>query len=363
MVPWRILDGTIREMEPFYQLHQRGGALGRNSLCLDYSTSLLVAVPFKSLYRGHFIPFWSSLISLSVLLLPPLSSEAFFVSLYGQCKANSKVPCNASWAVYPVLARMIQGILAFVIVLLILIIIFNYRRTSGVYNEPLSIAGLGSLLSKSPLLRGLRQIDSMVSNKELKEILQGRRFALTGFVADDQSRCHGIVELDMGSEEGFASVGKAVKNKKGKYNSVQTDEFGIAENEPTPSVIQNTVDWDSRTGFWVDTKQKIIYFGAFLIVGGVFTVITYYHWTGPDPITGKSSGFESFMDSQGFGIRFMMTAVGVGVKLAWANIDTGLSTSVVQGHLSTKLTPIQSSAAQHHTSTFSEAPPHPPLQS
>ncbi|KAF4633241.1 hypothetical protein G7Y89_g4876 [Cudoniella acicularis] len=316
-IPWRILDSTFREMEPFYQLNQHGGALGRNSLCLDYSTSFLITVPFKALYRGHFIPFWSSLISLSVLVLAPLSSEAFFVSLSGDCGPNSTGDCNASWGIYSALARFIQGVLSFVAVLLILILIFNARRGSGVYSEPLSIIGLTILLSKSPLLQGLRQIDSLISTKELKDMLAKKHFALSSFLASDGSRCHGIVPLDTGDSElgFFAATIKA--GKKGRYSAVTqaTDETGINTTSPESTHRQ--------FGKRQDIKQKGFYFFSFFILGGLLCLITYYHYTGPNPVTGKSTGFEEFMDSQGFGVRFMMTALGVAVKLLWSNIDTG----------------------------------------
>jgi hypothetical protein len=45
VIPWRILDSTIREMEPFYQLHQPGGSSAEYSLCLDYSTSFMFTTP------------------------------------------------------------------------------------------------------------------------------------------------------------------------------------------------------------------------------------------------------------------------------------------------------------------------------
>ncbi|KAH6670450.1 hypothetical protein B0J14DRAFT_447150, partial [Halenospora varia] len=254
---------------------------------LNYNTSFLVTVPFKALYRGHFIPFWSSLISLSVLFLAPLSSTAFFVSVTGDCGPNSKGQCHGHWGIYITLARCIEGILAFIAVLLVLIIISHGRRNSGVYSEPLSIVGMAVLLSKSPLLKGLRQIDSLIGMKELRELLSNKRFSLTAF--------------------------------KGRYSAVSqsTDDFGISTPEP-PQNPQPKI-----SGTWQDIRQKGFYFAAFLILGGLFTLITYYHYTGPDPVTGISSGFETFMDSQSFEVRFMMTALGVAIKLLWSHIDTG----------------------------------------
>lgn len=322
-IPWRILDSTIREMEPFYQLHQRGGALARDSLCLDYSTSFLITVPFKSLYRGQIIVFWSSLISLSVLALAPLSATAFFVSTSGSCGPTAPGPCHAVWAVYPILARIIQGLLSFVAVLLALIIIFSFRRTSGVYNEPLSVAGLAALFHKSPFLKGLRELNSTVKNKDLKKILAGKRYGLSSFIADDQTRCHGIVPLDMDSEAGFAS--RTVAAKKGHYSAVTTSDAGLDINNnyhpDTPSVHEDF--WARRSAIWEDFKLRVFYMGAFIMLGGLFALLTYYHWTGPDPVTGKSSGFETFMDSGSFEVKFMMTALGVVIKLFWSKIDQG----------------------------------------
>jgi hypothetical protein len=319
-IPWQILDTTIREMEPFYQLNQEGGALGKNSLCLDYNTSWLIAVPFQSIRRGHFIPFWSSLISIAVLIVAPISSEAFFVSVTGDCVANAQGPCHAAWGVYPALARAIEGILGFICVLLIALIFFTHRRESGLYSEPLSLAGLGVLLSKSPLLKVIRRIDSMITNHELQQVMAAKRFKLSEFVAEDNTPCLGIVPIDLEPEAGFAPQGHTTE-KKGVYNSVRTvDEFGFNGQELQPP-IRGIIKWHTGISLRKDVKQKMMYLGALLIIAGLLTLITYYHWTGP--VTGKSTGFETFMDSQGFGVRFMMTILGVGIKLLWNSVDTG----------------------------------------
>lgn len=325
MIPWRILDSTIKEMEPFYQLHQKGGSLAKDSLCLDYSTSFLITVPFKSISRGQVIVFWSSLISLAVLAIAPLSSEAFFVSLSGSCGPNSPGPCHAVWGVHPILARVIQGILSFVAFLLILIILFSLPRSSGVYNEPLSIAGLAALFHKSPALKGFREIDSMIKNKDLKRVLAGRRYGLCSFIADDQTRCHGIVPLDADSESGFVSSAPSPLPQKGYYSAVTTTDLGI-DTSDRPQLEHSVHDefWARRAAMWDDVKRRVYYVAVFIMLGGLFALITYYHWTGPDPVTGKSSGFEQFMDSEGFGVRFMMTALGVVIKLFWSTIDQGM---------------------------------------
>ena len=317
-IPWRVLDSAIREMEPFYQLHQQGGALGRDSLCLDYGSSFLVTVTFKALSRGHFIPLWSSLISLIILALSPLSSEAFFVSLGTGCYTNTKETCNAFWGVYPLLAKVIQAILSFVAVLLLLLIIFNFGRSSGVYSEPLSIAGLGVLLCESPLLNWLLGFESTISNKELGNNLKRKRYALSWFTVEDGTRSYGIVPLENGSEEDFTLFGKKLRSR---YNRVSPNELDTNNDRPQRRSYRR--EKTPRTSvFWQVIKEKVLFIVAFLIFGGLLAMISYYHWTGENS-AGQSTAFETFMDSRGFGVRFMMSAVGVVVKLLWSRIDTG----------------------------------------
>lgn len=86
--PWNILDITVRSMEPFYQLHEATDSESEDPLLLDYCTTTILTTPIKALYRGHFIVFLSSVISLLVLLLSPLASEVLFVSTSGVCSPD-----------------------------------------------------------------------------------------------------------------------------------------------------------------------------------------------------------------------------------------------------------------------------------
>ena len=324
IIPWRILDSTIREMEPFYQLSQPGGATAENSLCLDYGTSFILVTPIKAMLRGHFIVFWSSLISLAVLILAPISSEAFFVSLSGTCGVNlDSADCLGAWGVYPKLARMIEGVLSFVAVLLVLIIIFNYRRTTGIHSEPLSIVGLASLFYKSPLLRSFKEINSRIKNKDLKKLLEGKRFAISEFKTMDQMHCYGIVPLDSDFEAGFSSAHGL--GKKSRYSLLNTSELTLANNQETTSPNTDEIlgSTSRMTRLWWNVKEKLYYLAAFLVFAGLLTMIMYYFFAPYDQ--NHISAFEKYMDSQGCGVRFMLTALGVVVKLFWSNTDQSIT--------------------------------------
>ena len=311
MIPFRILDSTIREHEPFYQLQRSGGALAQNSLTLDYSTSFTITTPFKSIYRGHFYIFCSSFISLIILLLAPLSSEALFVSLSGECGPDL-APCRAVWGIYPLLARIIEGILAFIAILILLLILLSIRRCSGVFAEPLSIAGLATLLASSPTLRELREIDSRVSNTQLAKILHGKRYETSAFTSSNGRACYGIISTDVDSEARFSSV--ETTGKKGHYQSVHA-----AELTPTiqyDNVIESTTP-SGKSETWHVVLERLYFLFVFVLVGALLALITYYHWSSGE------TGFEHFMTSMGFGVRFMMATFGVLLNVLWSNIDHG----------------------------------------
>lgn len=319
-IPFRILDRTIREVEPFYQLHQPGGALAEHSLCLDYMTSNGFITPFKAGLRRHGYMFWSSLMSLAVVGLAPLSSEALFVSLSGVDGVTYGADISdysqdyASWGVYPVLARLIEGLLAFVAVLIVFMIWYGMRRESGVYGEPLSIAGLATLFHSSPLLRGFREIDSQVSNSELRKILAGQRYKIGEFTTADYRACYGLLAAD--SESGF--IISAHRSKKGPYRLVEGAESNVDVSGSGSSTTSSIRKQMSTT--WERIKEKILYGGILFLITGMLTLIMYYHWSEGDIY----HGFEHFMDSNGFGVRFMMTALGVVLKMFWSNLDQGM---------------------------------------
>jgi hypothetical protein len=267
-----------------------------------------------SFYRGHLPVFWSSLISIAILVLAPLSSETFFVSLSGSCGPDEP-PCRASWGIYPLLARILEGILAFIAVLIGFLILFGLRRKPSVCAEPLSIAGLATLFCNSPLLQEFREIDSMVSNSELKNILAGKRYSISAFSSLDQRPCYGVhlVDADYGTE--FMSKALA---RKGKY-SLEGPNESLGDSLGIPLKKEKAKE---KPGAWANIKEKLLYVAALLMLAGLLALVTYYHWTS------GNTGFERFMDSQGFGVRFMMSALGLVVKLFWSNIDQGKTISL-----------------------------------
>jgi hypothetical protein len=161
------------------------------------------------------------------------------------------------------------------------------------------------------LLRDLREIDPEVKDNQLKKILAGKRFALSKFTTMDQRQCYGIVPIDPDSEAGFASGLHIEKQSCYQRNGSEerlNDQGGAKKN-----IFLRTKSKISR--FWRTVEEKLYYVVIFVLLGGLLGLITYYRSGGHD------TPFEAFMDSSGFGARFMMTSLGVVVKLSWSNID------------------------------------------
>lgn len=319
-IPFRILDRTICEMEPFYQLHQPGGALAEHSLCLDYMTSNGFITPFKAGMRRHGYMFWSSLMSLAVVGLAPLSSEALFVSLSG-APGYVRGGYHGAFAGLCELGRLPcpgasdRGTS------------FFRRNIDRVHDLGWSEKRFGclrrtvELFHSSPLLRGFREVDSMTTNSELKKILAGQRYRIGEFVTAEYRACYGLLPAE--SESGF--IINAHASRKGPYRLVE----GAESREKIGSSITSSENRKQKSQRWEMIKEKLLHLGILILVTGLLTLICYYHWSEGD----IHHGFEHFMDSGDFGVRFMMTALGVALQMFWSNLDQGLSLFFFLGFL------------------------------
>lgn len=353
-------------MEPFHQLQRPGGVTAENSLFLDYATSSIITAPFKATSRQHYVVLASSLISLITTALAPLSSETFFVSLFGDCGSNY---CYATWGIYTLLARTIEAILALIAILTALIIILGLRRDSGVFADPLSICGLATLINHPDVLREFRDIDSFASVSKMKRELAGLKFGLLmSFTDSDQ--CYGITivsdrkirsldndvtgdlseinllseygSLDQGGErdlgdgytrQDFAEVDdsedpRTVLNndeemltkceKTGKFHTKEPLTASTAlmrSRKHTASTAESGESLARGGRDWWSIAEKILYVSAFAALGVLIAIIIYYHKSDAD------NSLTHFLNSQSFGVRLLMTIIGILVNLFFKYVD------------------------------------------
>ena len=178
-IPWHILASALKEMEPFYQLSSPSGARADKSLALTYRASINVVSTIQAIGNGHYLVWWSGLLSLVALVLAPLSSETIFIAYLGvgECDPlKSRANCIPQVSVYPVAARVVQAVLSFMAVLCFGLIIVLQRKKSGIYTNPLSIASLAALFQDAKVIDDFRRMEGYYppEAKDLRKSLKGQ---------------------------------------------------------------------------------------------------------------------------------------------------------------------------------------------
>jgi hypothetical protein len=297
-----LVSSTINEIEPFYQLHGADGALAEDSLALDYRASTSIIATITALRKRHYVVWFSGAISLITLPLAPLASETVFVGFVGDCSVHThKRNCFPVLSVYPVAARLVQGILAVIAIMAAALAIAINRRKTGVYANPLSIAGLATLFQDNYMIEDFRRLNAYLpTSKAIRDSFQGNRYAIDTYVEADGSMAYGITITHHNTLP--IGPGQTVSRLDGNNYA---------------SVALNTVDGSApatkpSSSPWVHPATVMV-FAVF--VCGLEVLVLYYGHTGGD------TGFERFMDSAQFGVSFLFTAVGVSFKMYWSLLD------------------------------------------
>ncbi|ESZ90863.1 hypothetical protein SBOR_8755 [Sclerotinia borealis F-4128] len=262
-IPWRILENTVRYMEPFYQLRPFSHSTESEAIHLNYESTSTFLVPFKSIAWKHFTVFVSSLISIIMLAVAPIASQILFVVESNYCEGTGLATCD-SWGIYPDFARVLEGLLGAIALFRLFLIFAGRRRNTGVYNEPLSLVG--------------------ACQWSLKER-------------------NGNIPIQ-------------------SYTSLSTHEAEMGRTTQNSALLRTKRIEDSKKTFlsriWDEIKIRLVHIGGFCLLCGILGVVASYYDTNADTC------FNRFMNSQGFGVRFLMTALGTGTNLLWSRIDEDL---------------------------------------
>lgn len=158
------------------------------------------------------------------------------------------------------------------------------RWRTGIAQNPWSIAGMEGLLSDPELRRVLCAIPGDKGDSAILKVLAGRGYALgdTGSSRDWRAG---------GSGYGVIVAGR------GHAAKPITDDGMRQADSPEPQAKKTTQPFMLLT-WW----GRCIMFFIFL---SVLAIVVYYEESS------GSTGFEDFMDSQGYGVKFFFTALGV----------------------------------------------------
>ncbi|KAI9710402.1 MAG: hypothetical protein M1812_007438 [Candelaria pacifica] len=288
---WTSVYATVKIMEPFYQLTQPDGALGKDSLTTYYQSSGFTPEPIQGYLRGHWVVLWSSLVYLAADLMAPLASETLFTDTKSGCTGGTGAnPCFPRLSVDRLVARLMQGLLGGVAVLILVIMLILFRRKkTGVFADPSSIATVASLLNHEHVVEDFQKMDSSFTDDEMKKTLKEKRYRLAHYKAGDGAPRYGVVpvyDVKWANARNYVAVHQP--------------------NTPT------------RKRSWLRSSHLLLILrdSVFLLVllGILGLVVAYYKAAGDTP-------FNVFMNSQSFGPRFIMTAVASIIGSQWKRLE------------------------------------------
>ncbi|KAK1673557.1 hypothetical protein BDP55DRAFT_556074 [Colletotrichum godetiae] len=292
-IPLRIIDLNAKLYQPFHALSQEGGALGRNSMTIQFEGWNGFLAPFKVLKQGHPVPFITTLMVWSSSLLAPLATEAIGMKLHGKCKINAIDGCGIQLGVSPKSAYILIALLIFIVALLLLLLYLLRSWKTGLHANPWSIGGISSLSLNA-------EIRPHHLNFKTTEGAMADKNYMLGFFRNrhDQDE-YGFIYYDE-SADNLQSAGSGALSTDDEVDMIKSPYNTVTNPQKTNPFIALTYWWR-------------ILFMSFLLA--LFIIILHYHIT-----LGFRTSFKDFMDSQTFGLRFFLAALGVIIIFCWESI-------------------------------------------
>jgi hypothetical protein len=279
---WKCIYARLKEMEPFYQLTKPEGVEAKESLLLSYSGSMLPVVLWKSLWSRHWLTLIGAVNSVLLTICTLFASSTLYLKGEGDdcgvianAIGDMNKDCDIRLKMQPALG-FILGIFLFAVVLLAIFVkIFIQRRSSGIFAEATSIAGIASLT--------------------------------TAKLSQDSRHCF----WDSGCLYALAS------SKSHRINSIVESRSVAHQTSVWPSFSgQVPIQRSGKGGHWEMKPLSLICF--FMFETAILVLIVYYAFVSKP---GTGDVLEDFMDSESIGTRIFMTCLGLGTKFYWGWIE------------------------------------------
>lgn len=290
---WSAIYSQAKLIDPFVQLNTEGGAEANRVMNLFYLSSKIVPDVITAAMNGRWFIFWNALIYMSVGLLAPLASEMLFLNTkYLDCPTLVDNIDNPCWpprlTIDPVLARVVQGLLAFVALLTLGIMFFVHKTRTGVYADPSSIGAIATLVHHPEVLSDFRALSDEATNKDIAAFIAGKRYKLDDYLRPDGTWRYGIVPVNPTGQQGYRNI----------------------------DAKKSTFDATPRSRVW--KKWDMLFDGLFLIcLLALLGVVAGYFATSGD------NAYNRFFNTMSFGPRFVLTGTGTLIAVNWRRLERG----------------------------------------
>lgn len=295
-----VIGTNAKLMQPFHALasaSQGAGASAESSVFLRFDEWLgALAIP-QAVRLGQPLIVATQLVVLGSAFLAPLAAEAVAIYTPSSCTAM----CYGKIAVQRPAAWALEGLIGAIAALLVAVVaLTNSRRwRTGVNHNPWSIAGMASLCLNREVRELMGRIPrgerGAVTDKDVSKVLNGRRYMLGDFMDPTQHGVrYGLVVVDddgRANQQSLLSTANVAVHGEGEGYQQQAEKTNLVASRGFSS-------WLAPLSWWF--RALLIFSSA-----GVMAILAYYQDS-----TGNS-GFERFMDSRGFGVRFFSTMLGV----------------------------------------------------
>lgn len=292
--PFKLININARLMQPFHEMataRETNGVSAEASIFLRfYDWTGALSLPRSAKLKQPVIVI-SDFLVFGAALFAPIAAETVSVHVPNGCDLG----CHGSLGVTTVPGRVLEGLMAAMMALLIALIVLLtlFRWETGVSHNPWGIAGMASLGLSPEFREKIRTIhcgsSGYIKESMILKALTTSRYALDEYWVSSSpgsvsARGYGIVMRTSNDD-----VKRLVKIEESGYGRRRSPRNTKEEKKTQPFAL---LTWWGRCAL-------------LFIFGCVMIIATYYETTSLD------TGFERFMDSRGFGIRFFFTALGV----------------------------------------------------
>ncbi|KAK3324934.1 hypothetical protein B0H66DRAFT_615234 [Apodospora peruviana] len=330
----QVFTSSLNTMLPFRLLGREHGAPASDSLCLPRSSwlgaSCLTGYRFMRQF-GDPLPSLSVLLNILSTVFVPLSTETIRLE-FTTIECASGLVCAFGMRTSGVPVRAAEALLAAMAVLVISLRFILTRWKTGVAAEPWSIASMAGLLTDYKLRNILRSVSPSINgkhhhlrNSQIATALERRRFRL------------GFLPSTLGSPE-HQMYGVQVAPATDDGRPIRP----TVRDPPAPPHKKEDASRSWKKRFWhiePATQELSIRTTALILTIGLLVLILYYENT--VPIT--PTPFETFMDSQSFGVRMLFTAFGTAVSGFWDFYFSQMAEGQIHRRLLTAPLPAQRS--------------------
>ncbi len=306
LVPIQILDAEIKLLLPYRLLTRpQPGQPGQAQLAqvgIDAIEVLYLRTGglrgrlagWRLLFRyGDVLSVLSDLIFLCAAGLVAVSGETVGLQLRGSCLRQDVSSCLMTVAAFPRPARAAQALLGIMMVLIVVLAWLLVRWKSGMAAHPASIASVCVLLQVPGTANALKKAVDPSGAERLK----GTTIRLGWTDSGPPGETYGLLITRLGPALGRQARTWELEDA----GPVRTDTQRLKLHAP---------------------KTERVTQGAFLFfLCSLLTIVLYYENTVYD--SPSLSPFESFMDSQSFGVMMLFTVLGEVVTLSWDYLFNG----------------------------------------